>query len=101
MVVFQIVFSNVCAEYCAVSLVPGCSFDVTCFTIHNDWGLDVISFGAQTCHLACLSRPLQHLGGSSSDPGALGSTRRETLGSMLRFLLFSGGFRDRILRVVG
>ena len=32
------VFSNFSAEFCAGSLVSGCSFDVTCFAIDSDFG---------------------------------------------------------------
>ena len=48
------------------------------------------------CHAAQL-RPLSHRGGRTWDPGARGSTRRETLGSRLGLLWTLGGTRDRIL----
>ena len=46
----------------------------------------------KTCHLACLVPPFWHPGGPWDDPGALGSTRKETLGSRL-------GFSPRCARV--
>ena len=58
-------------------------------------------FVPKTCHLACLLRPLWHLGGPSSDPGGLRSTRRETLGSRRGFLSIWGEFRERIFKAVG
>ena len=63
-------------------------------------GGHVVSFDA-TCDLACLLRPLWHLGGPSSGPGALGGTRRETLGPRLEFVLILNGLRDRISRASG
>ena len=41
----------------------------------------------KSCDLACLLPPLWHLGGTSSDPGAIASTRRVALGSRLGILL--------------
>ena len=43
-VVFLDVFSNFSAEFCAGSLVSGCSFDVTCFTIDSDFGSGFFQF---------------------------------------------------------
>ena len=51
------------------------------------------------CHLPCLLRLFWHPEGPSGDSGALWSTRRETLGSRLGFLLVADRFRDRTLRV--
>ena len=61
-------------------------------------GAVVVSFGAQTVSLACLLRPLWHLGGPSSDSRALG---RETMGPRRGFLLILGGFGERIFEVLG
>ena len=44
------------------------------------FGADVVSFGAQDVAFGMPVVPFRHLGGPSSDPGSLGSTRRETLG---------------------
>ena len=85
-------FSNFFAEICPGSLVPGCSFDVTCFIIHG-------GFGGGCCQFWCPKRvrPLWHLRGPSSDPGGLRSTGRESLGSRLGSLSILGSFWDRIL----
>ena len=63
------------------------------------WGRVSVSV-PETCHLACLLRPFWHLGGPSSDPGGLRTTRGETLGSR-PISVDLGGFRDHILRVLG
>ena len=44
-------------RFVAVSLVAGCSFDVTRFTIRSDSGADVVSFGAQNMSFAMLVAP--------------------------------------------
>ena len=53
------------------------------------------------CYLSCPLRSLWYLVGPSSDPGALGNTRRETLGSRLGFLSISARFLEYISRFVG
>ena len=45
------------------------------------------------CHLACPLRPLWLPGGPLSDSGALGSTRKETLGPMDFMVAFTEFFR--------
>ena len=62
---------------------------------------DVASLGAKTCHLACLLRPLSHLGGPSSDPGGLGSTRRETVGFQAWISVDFGVMTESTPRVIG
>ena len=51
------------------------------------WG-QMLHSGAQTCHLVSLVPHLRHLGGPWDDHGALGSTRKDTLGSRLWFFRF-------------
>ena len=46
---------------------------------------------AKACYLACLLRPIWHLGGPSSNSGGLGSTRRETLGFQAWISIDFGG----------
>ena len=64
----------------AGSLMSGCSFDVTCFSIHGELGADVVKFGAQNVSFGMLVAPNLAPWGPSSDAGGLGSTRKETLG---------------------
>ena len=65
-------------------------------------GADVVSFAAQNVSFGDPVRPLWCLGGSSSDPGALGSIRKETLGSRLGsgFLLILNDFGTAFLEVL-
>ncbi len=62
------------------------SFQVTFLQIAVVLETYMVTFGAQNFHLACLVPPLWHPGGPWDDPGAPGSTRKETLGSRLGFL---------------
>ena len=95
LVVFWISFSNFLLKFVLVRwcLDVDSMSRVLQFTVI--WGADDVSLVPKTCCLACLLRPLWHLGGPSSDPGGLRSTRR------LGFLLFLAGFQDHILRFVG
>ena len=87
------------AELCAGSLVSGWNSmsRVSQFTMLL--GADVISSGGQNVSCGMLVASVWHLGGPSTDPVGLRSTRRETLGSRLGFLSILGGSKDRILRV--
>ena len=64
---------------CAGSLMSGCSFDVTCFSIHVELDADVVKFGSQNMSFDMLVAPSLAPWGPSSDAGGLGSTRKETL----------------------
>ena len=62
------VSSNFSDDMFAGSRVSGCSFDITCFTIHGDLGADVVSFGTPKrviWHAWCL-----HVG-VLGDPGTI------------------------------
>ena len=66
---------------CAGSLMSGCSFDVTCFSIHGELGGgDVVKFSAQNVSFGMLVASNLAPWGPSSDAGGLGSTRKETVG---------------------
>ena len=66
---------------CAVSLMSGCSFDVTLFFQFTlNWGADVVKFGAQNVSVSMFVAPNLAPRGPSSDAGGLGSTRKETFG---------------------
>ena len=86
------------AEICVVS---GCSFAVTCFTNHGDFGTDVVSFGGQNVSFGMLVASNLAPWGPSSDSGGLGSTRRETLGFQAWISVDFDEFRDRHMGVLG
>ena len=68
----------------AGSLMSGCSFDVTCFSIHGELG-----------------RGCWHLGDHRAMQGDLGAHRRRPWVSRLGFLSILEGFRGRHLDVFG
>ena len=65
---------------CAGSLMSGCSFDITCFSIHGELGRGCCKFRAQNVSFGMLVAPNLTPWGPSSDAGGLGSTRKEILG---------------------
>ena len=82
--------------------MTGCSFDVTCFSIHGELRRGCCQIWCpKTCHLACLLRPLWHLGDHRAMQGDLGAHGRRPWGSRLGFLSILEGFRSRHLNVFG
>ena len=59
---------------------------------------DAVTFGAQNMLFGRLGAQFGTLGGPWGDPGTVGRTPKDTLGSRLGFLLIFGGFRVLILR---
>ena len=86
---------------CNLCWIAGGRMQLRCHVFYNcsDFVSGWCQFG-YPCHLACLLRPLWHPGGPLSDPGELGTTRGEMLGSTLGLLSISDGFRDQILKVL-
>ena len=54
-------------------------------------GTNLVTFGAQTCHVAGLVPPIWHPGGPLDDPVALRRTKKETLEPRLDFVLILNG----------
>ena len=73
---------------CAGSLMSGCSFDVTCFSIHGELGADVVKFGAHNVSFGMLVAPNLAPWGPSSVAGGLGRTQKEIGGPGLDFFRF-------------
>ena len=59
-------------------------------------GADSVKFAAKTCHLACLLRPIWHLGNHRAMQGGLGAHGRRPWGSRLGFLMILKDFRTAI-----
>ena len=76
---------------CAGSLMSGCSFDVTCFSIHGELGRGCCKFGAQNVSFSMLVASNLTPWGSSSDAGGLGSKRKEALGFQAWISIDLGG----------
>ena len=60
---------------------------------------DAVTFGAQNMLFGRLGAQFGTLGGPWGDPGTVGRTPKDTLGSRLGFLLILGGFGDPIFIV--
>ena len=71
---------NFPAEMRVGSLVSGCLFSDHFLPIAVILDTDTVIFSASNLSFGDLVSPFWHPGGASSDPGALGSKRRDTLG---------------------
>ena len=95
-------FRNISAEMCAGSLMSGCSFDVTCFSVHGE-------LGRGCCQIWCPKRVIWHaccaqfgtLGTIERCRGTWEHTEGDLGGPWLGFLSILGGFRGRHLDVFG
>ena len=92
------VFCKIFAEMCAGSLMSGCSFDVTCFSIHGELGVE---FGTENMSFSMLVASKLAPWGPSSDAGGLGSTRKETLGVQAWIFIDFGRMTESTPRVIG
>ena len=65
------------------------------------WGVDAVSLGAQNAEFSMFVASTLAPSGTIERSGGTPEHRRETLRSRLGFLSISGGFRDRISKVLG